>query len=88
MAKKKIAYYDFPDLFRSDKLDDYIFSFISGVRSVAPNAKLQNCALEFQKFMNLTEDQCALDIILASYHRSIAKYQKFTQIDNDFFHFN
>jgi len=84
MAKKKQFYYNFQDLFRQDYLDTSLFHFVSGIRSVAPKAKLQECALAFQGHMNLTEEECSMEILLASLHRSFDKYQRYIQIDDDF----
>jgi hypothetical protein len=84
MAKKKQFYYNMSDIFRQDKLDTMAFSFVSGIRSVAPKAKLQECALAFQAHFGLTEEECSMEILLASLHRSFDKYQRYIMIDDDF----
>lgn len=78
MARKKRIIYQFAEIYRQDKLDDWIFAYFTGVRTAIPSAKLKTIALNFQKVYHLTEDELALDIILASYHRSLNKYNKFT----------
>ncbi len=84
MAKKKRLFYDFSDLFRQDKMDDYIFSYFLGVKSVMPAAQLKQIAEHFQYDFCINEDVVPADIILASYQRSLDKYRRFTKIDNDF----
>lgn len=83
MARKKRVMYNFEELYRQDKLDDMIFAFFEGTRDAIPTAQLTKIAANFQKKWKLDEDSCAIDIILASYHRSLAKYQKLSTINDD-----
>lgn len=80
MARKKRVMYDFPELYRQDKMDDFIFAYFEGVRDTLPTAKQNVIALNFQKKFHLTEEQAAIDIILASYQRSLHKYQKMSKL--------
>lgn len=84
MAKKKQLYYRIHDLFRQDALDLMVFSFVMGQRRILTTAKLYECALDFQRCFGLTEEDCSMEILLASLHRSFDKYQRYTQIDDDF----
>lgn len=83
MARKKRVLYRFAEIYRQDKLDDWIFAYFTGVRRAIPTAKLKTIALNFQQSFDLTEDDLALDIILASYHRSLNKYLKHTGIEDE-----
>lgn len=83
MARKKRVLYDFHELFRQDKLDDYIFAYFTGVKRGIPSAKLLEIAYNFQSDFGLNEENCAVDIIIASYQRSMSKYQKHSKLLND-----
>ena len=86
MAKRKRVLYDFHEFYRLDKLDDMIFAYFTGVRSVMPTAKLTTIALNFQKDWGLNEDNLAMDIIIMSYHRTYDKHKKHIQVvDNQYF---
>lgn len=85
MAKPKRYLFNFPDLYRQDKMDDYIFAYFTGVKDVLPTAKLQDIALQFQSIFMLSEDEIAMDIIIASYHRSLDKYNKYIAYGESFF---
>jgi hypothetical protein len=83
MARKKRIVYSFKEIYRQDKIDDFIFAYFIGVRSIIPTANLTDVAKNFQKDFLLSEDDCALDIIIASFHRTASKHLKNTKINND-----
>lgn len=80
MARKKRVVYNSEEMFRQDKYDDWIFAYFTGVRAAVPTAKLKQIALNFQSSFLLTEDDLAVDIILASYHRSLGKFAKYSTV--------
>lgn len=84
MAKKKQFYYKFEELYIQDKMDDFIFAYFTAVKSVMPQAQLKQIAEHFQHDFYIDEDLVPVDIILASYHRSLAKYMRLTKINNNF----
>ena len=89
MAKRKKLFYSYPDIFRQDKLDDYIFAYFTGVRDCITTIKLQEVAMMFQKNFGMEEYDLAVDIIMASYHRSLEKYNNYIQIrEYEFFNVN
>jgi hypothetical protein len=83
MARKKRILYAFKEIYRQDKIDDFIFAYFVGVKSIIPTANLTDIGKNFQKDFKLSEDECALDIIIASYHRTLSKHLKNTDIDNN-----
>lgn len=83
MARKKRVVYNSEEMFRQDKYDDWIFAYFTGVRKAMPTANLKQIALNFQRDFHLSEDKLALEIILASYHRSLGKFSRHISIIED-----
>jgi len=75
MPRKKPFILTMEEIYRNDKIDDWIFSYIQGAQKVLPSLSLKQAALLFIEDFGMFEDSMPLSNVLMSYYRTLKKYR-------------
>lgn len=77
MPKRKVIDSAIPELFITNSLNMFMFSYVLGMRRALPGVTIVKAIESFMKSFNLTEDEYSLDSAKVQYNNCLNIYLKY-----------
>jgi len=71
MPREKEYYINIPKALRAQTLDNWMFAFVTGIRTALPSVGIVNAIGIFMKKFNINEDEYPIDSATVTYNKCL-----------------